>query len=468
MRIFKEGKQLSLFDWANSDKAKPYIGSKSNTANPSTPSVIPSKEDTRKEVWFNDKFLKEKFKEFDETFFENKLEPLNIDIKIKALQNGTHGQCSQRYNIVTDEIKPTSITINKNLDFPTRFDVESTLIHEMCHAYQSAVLCHGLYSLYKRDCESSKGTHGHGDLFFEAADLVNKSSENKEGYNVTQYSDKSLTYQRKVKNAKGWLSIGFNIDLMFLTWFSDTEKGRTALANYSGDHPVYAYKNEEVKSKVMSRTKTRGSAVYLTFAPILLFFTEMIDNGDLIPIYNRPETANISAFKFMIIKYKLNGKEQEFFISLKEPIDLDTILEKYKKAFSENKATDVYYAIIQPSDKLKEGLKYLPLEKNRVTTIEDPKWFDKLISTSGSSLSDWKELNMTRECLIRKKHNELLKKKRSLNTMCKDGTVKKDIFISEDNEEDTELEKKIKEIEEIPNFVGISKVTDDYIDFSIE
>ena len=85
--------------------------------------------------------------------------------------------------------------------------MEGVLVHEMCHEYQYEVLCEFKQSRITMDAKLGKGSFGHGPKFFEAAEMVNSSPENVEGFHITQYGAPDDATRVAYKKADGYLYV---------------------------------------------------------------------------------------------------------------------------------------------------------------------------------------------------------------------------------------------------------------------
>ena len=108
-----------------------------------------------------------------------------------------------------------------NANWKDRYTMEVVLVHEMCHEYQYEVLCEFKQSKVTLDAKLGSGSFGHGPKFFEAAEMVNSSPENVEGFHITQYGAPDDATRIAYKKADGYLYVyiedGKVVNIMFKT-----------------------------------------------------------------------------------------------------------------------------------------------------------------------------------------------------------------------------------------------------------
>lgn len=162
--------------------------------------------------------MKSKYDEYNRRFFGNQLSqkiPIELEDTVKA------GKKSGAYDFkpyyanhpdipfpdmphsfveVGDAIiKPIRIWISKR-KWKSRFQIENVLIHEMCHVYQIHRLLNSDWRSFLDDSKPNPYVNyeGHGEKFFDAADFcIHNSTDNFEGFEVTQFASADEYYERK-------------------------------------------------------------------------------------------------------------------------------------------------------------------------------------------------------------------------------------------------------------------------------
>ncbi len=290
LKRINEG-QLNLFDWKPKeiDPPKPTASKE--------PDSYGGRTDTDQSKWFTQSFLNKKYDEYNRRFFNNSLPDIPVKTGRKS-HGGTIGYCKLRGNRFTNSVWPNEIIIS-NKDYKNRFNMEDTLVHEMCHVYQIAILCDGKFDVYTADCKRGSGSSGHGPLFFKAADMVNNSPDNIEGFKVTQYDESGEIKNQAYTKADGWLILSPHLSFISTRIISDTPNGRSNLKKYN---PVcaFTYKDADIKTKYVDRLGIRGDKNYLYTLSWLKDAINDIKNGNLIPV-RMPEHK----------KYLFIGKSKE-------------------------------------------------------------------------------------------------------------------------------------------------------------
>lgn len=295
---YAEGKQLSFFDYYNAHKDDIKEEPKKNDVLPidnakeSEDSMFDAdgnykglSDDDYTQWEHNDEFLRDKYKEYNRRFFGGRL-PSEFSIYWGKLDKSSEGVTKQRGNIITDEIIPYAIVIATNNRFTSRYYLEGTIIHEMCHVYQANILCEGMFSKYKEDTKKGKGSYGHGPLFFQAANLVNNSPDNKEGFKITQYASfgESLSIGKKFKKADGYFAL--SVQPNYVTFKVIPESKKQRISNISDN--LFTYRDAEAKSYICNNIKAHGDlSLYLSptgSMRIISKIKQMIKDGELLPI----------------------------------------------------------------------------------------------------------------------------------------------------------------------------------------
>ena len=309
--------QLDLFSWTPK-KVNTYDG----------------KEDTDRSKWFNVSFLTNKYKEMNKRFFNSEL-PDYMPIGIKSIGRDTCGITHTVYNITRNTAEVIGIDINKNIKLTNRWVLEGILLHEMCHAYTTLILCHGKCDEDKKDANSSKGTRGHGPKFMAIASKVNDISKGIEDYKVKQYGDsEDAEFSYMVKDEKGYLGIAYDLDTIYIKVFPQSytlDKAKKELVPRQGNigipYNIYTYANADVKSKVFTNMFSRGEKSFYLGSRKTLFLNRLITNGDLVPVHTydgKGNNANIAMFlcirdhKVVVYYFKVEGPIDSFIASLED------------------------------------------------------------------------------------------------------------------------------------------------------
>ena len=205
--------------------------------------------DTEYSVWRTEEYLNKKFDEYNRRFFNQKL--TKIPIKFQGRSTKRYGwyyaqlaNSKQIRDSVMKEaeekglksweirnmldtrlhnelrVKSEGIFLT-NANWKDRYTMEGVLVHEMCHEYQYEVLCEFKQSKVTLDAKLGSGSFGHGPKFFEAAEMVNSSPENVEGFHITQYGAPDDATRVAYKKADGYLYVyiedGKVVNIMFKT-----------------------------------------------------------------------------------------------------------------------------------------------------------------------------------------------------------------------------------------------------------
>lgn len=261
--------QLDLFSW------KPKGGNSVDTA-------YDGLSDTDDKDWFNVSYLYKKYGEYNRRFFKSSLPELPLYIKT---YKHALGVCISLGSKSRNAINLKEICISK-LKFNNRFSMEQVLVHEMCHAYQIHILCDNSLTRYSMDAKQGSGSQGHGPLFFKAADLVNNSPENKEGFKITQYNEDINTAHRiGGKSTSGYCYIKPTLEGLFVYTIADTPSNKENIDYLKHYEPEYMYSYKDAEAKSICTThfgRTRGY-IY-PWQKIIESICNKIINGDLIPL----------------------------------------------------------------------------------------------------------------------------------------------------------------------------------------
>ena len=191
--------------------------------------------DTEYSVWRTEEYLNKKFDEYNRRFFNKKL--TKIPIKFQGRSTKRYGWYSAqlanskqiRDSVMKEaeekglksweirnmldtrlhnelRVKSEGIFLT-NANWKDRYTMEGVLVHEMCHEYQYEVLCEFKQSKVTLDAKLGSGSFGHGPKFFEAAEMVNSSPENVEGFHITQYGAPDDATRVAYKKADGYLYV---------------------------------------------------------------------------------------------------------------------------------------------------------------------------------------------------------------------------------------------------------------------
>lgn len=268
------------------------------------------REDTDMSIWFNERFLNDKFDEFNRRFFSNRLPKIPVEIKgvsgkklgccfyvtpneqvdalnttakeeIKAknVRNKMVAQSIIRRLIlemkIEQHVSRIQITDGK---WSNRFFLEGTLLHEMCHAYQLEILCEGLLSKMTVDNSTGHGSTGHGLKFFEAASLVNGSLENYEGFKITQYGAEGEMTRKAYKSVDGYLSIECLNNVLIKVTFVSKSRVRQAVMDMPNNTYFFSFRDGDVKATF----KPSGKRLELLTDDYTRKIEDAIKRGDLI------------------------------------------------------------------------------------------------------------------------------------------------------------------------------------------
>ena len=297
--------QLSLFDckYKNAPIEEPEQTSSNTDAN--TPEVYDGLSDTDESKWFNPEFLNRKYKEYNNRFFGGSLPFVNLGIKTRQSQGQTLGTTRSEGIKRLNKITPKSIEI-ANKKFSNRYTLENVLLHEMCHVHQIANLCNSNYSDYAKDCKEGSGTHGHGPKFFQAADLINKSSDNKEGFKVTQYNEETnVITNRPMKKIDGWVYIEPRFYGVSMFNIPDTPTGRSILPDID-KNKLFTYSTGEAKAHVMSIIG-RSSKRKIVYWKYVREICDMVKSGALKPVVSDSQLREV----YLVNEFVNGGKEVE-------------------------------------------------------------------------------------------------------------------------------------------------------------
>lgn len=191
--------------------------------------------DTEYSVWRTEEYLNKKFDEYNRRFFGGKL--TKIPVKFQGRSTKRYGWYSAqlanskqiRDSVMKEaeekglksweilnlldtrlhnelRVKSEGIFLT-NANWKDRYTMEGVLVHEMCHEYQYEVLCEFKQSKVTLDAKLGSGSFGHGPKFFEAAEMVNSSPENVEGFHITQYGAPDDATRVAYKKADGYLYV---------------------------------------------------------------------------------------------------------------------------------------------------------------------------------------------------------------------------------------------------------------------
>ena len=261
--------------------------------------------DTDYKTWRNDEYLNRKFDEYNRRFFGNKLPKIPVRIEGKSskvlgayhtkLQDTTQLKADlvkemedkdiykpyQQYwikNELEKRMKFESDYIHlSNVNWKDRKTFEDTLVHEMCHVYQYEVLCGMLCSEVRKDCKLGSGSKGHGPKFFEAADLVNNSPDNVEGFHITQFAAPDDATRVAYKKADGYFYLYVDDCCVMCCEFRG-EKNRKHPNDFHPFEYEFTYRDGDVKAR-LKPTKIQRFSVWGASATK---YAEAILNGDLV------------------------------------------------------------------------------------------------------------------------------------------------------------------------------------------
>ena len=268
------------------------------------------REDTDMSVWFNERFLNDKFDEFNRRFFSNRLPKIPVEIKgisgkklgcccyvtpneqVEALNTAAKDEIEAKN--VRNKLVAQSIVRRLLIDmkieqhvsriqitdgkWSNRFFLECTILHEMCHAYQLEILCEGLLSKMNADNSTGHGSTGHGIKFFDAAKLVNDSPENREGFKITQYGAEGEMTRKAYKSADGYLSIECLNNVLIQATFVSKSNVRQAIADMPNNTYFFSFKDGDVKATF----KPSGKRMSLLTEDYTRKVEDAIKRGDLV------------------------------------------------------------------------------------------------------------------------------------------------------------------------------------------
>lgn len=274
LKRINEG-QLNLFDWKPKeiDPPKPTVSKE--------PDPYGGLTDTDQSKWFTQSFLNKKYDEYNRKFFNGRLS--NIPVKTGRKASNTIGSCKFVGNLKSDSIEVLEISI-MDYAYESRFYLENVLLHEMCHVYQIEQLCKKKLSVYKKDSRQGSGSSGHGPLFFEAANLVNNSANNTEGFKITQYEEGGHVVSKRDTSIKldGWFFCDPSLYYVSLGCISNTTKGKQIMLD-SSPLALYTYKDVEIKKKLQEGFG-RKINMFGYDNKAVSDVINMIQEGNLIPV----------------------------------------------------------------------------------------------------------------------------------------------------------------------------------------
>ena len=297
--------QLSLFDWKDKNAPVEEPEQISSNTDTNTPEVYDGLLDTDESKWFNTHFLNKRYGEYNDRFFGGKLPDVKLGIKTRQSQGHTLGTTRSEGIKRLNQITPKSIDI-ANKKFSNRYTLENVLLHEMCHVHQIANLCNGDYSEYAKDCKLGSGSHGHGPKFFQSADLINKSANNKEGFKVTQYNEEEdVVKNRPMKKIDGWVYIDPRFYGVSMFNIPDTSTGRSLLPDVDKNN-LFTYATGEAKSHIMSIIG-RSSKRKIVYWKYMKEICNMVKTGALKPVVPDSQLKDV----YLISDFVNGGKEIE-------------------------------------------------------------------------------------------------------------------------------------------------------------
>ena len=228
---------------------------KNLTVEDKTSSTYDGVGDTEYSVWRTEEYLNKKFDEYNRRFFGGKL--TKIPVKFQGRSTKRFGWYSAqlanskqiRDSVMKEaeekglksweirnlldtrlhnelRVKSAGIFLT-NANWKDRYTMEGVLVHEMCHEYQYEVLCEFKQSRITMDAKLGKGSFGHGPKFFEAAEMVNSSPENVEGFHITQYGAPDDATRVAYKKADGYLYISIEDGKIANIGFTTDAKRKT-------------------------------------------------------------------------------------------------------------------------------------------------------------------------------------------------------------------------------------------------
>ena len=228
---------------------------KNLTVEDKTSSTYDGVGDTEYSVWRTEEYLNKKFDEYNRRFFGGKL--TKIPVKFQGRSTKRFGWYSAqlanskqiRDSVMKEaeekglksweirnlldtrlhnelRVKSAGIFLT-NANWKDRYTMEGVLVHEMCHEYQYEVLCEFKQSRITMDAKLGKGSFGHGPKFFEAAEMVNSSPENVEGFHITQYGAPDDATRVAYKKADGYLYVSIEDGKIANIGFTTDAKRKT-------------------------------------------------------------------------------------------------------------------------------------------------------------------------------------------------------------------------------------------------
>ena len=228
---------------------------KNLTVEDKTSSTYDGVGDTEYSVWRTEEYLNKKFDEYNRRFFGGKL--TKIPVKFQGRSTKRFGWYSAqlanskqiRDSVMKEaeekglksweirnlldtrlhnelRVKSAGIFLT-NANWKDRYTMEGVLVNEMCHEYQYEVLCEFKQSRITMDAKLGKGSFGHGPKFFEAAEMVNSSPENVEGFHITQYGAPDDATRVAYKKADGYLYISIEDGKIANIGFTTDAKRKT-------------------------------------------------------------------------------------------------------------------------------------------------------------------------------------------------------------------------------------------------
>lgn len=277
--------------------------------------------DTDYKTWRNDEYLSRKFDEYNRRFFGNNLPKIPVRIEGKSskvlgayhtkLQDTTQLKADlakeledkdiykpyQQYwikNELEKRMKFESDYIHlSNVNWKDRKTFEDTLIHEMCHVYQYEILCNMLCSEVRKDCKLGSGSKGHGPKFFEAADLVNNSPDNVEGFHITQYAAPDDATRVAYKKADGYFYLYVD-DCCVMCCEFRSERNRKHPNEFHPFEYEFTYRDGDAKAQ-LKPTKVQRLSVW---GPSADKYAEAILSGELVLIKYRSEKVLMEDMDF--------------------------------------------------------------------------------------------------------------------------------------------------------------------------
>lgn len=300
-RIYEN--QLDLFSWKPKEIDIPKSSSKKE------PEQYDGLSDKDQSKWFTESFFKKKYDEYNRRFFSNQL-PSDLPILKGRKASKTIGQCKFEGLRSKDYIRVIQLAL-MDYKYESRFYLEDTLLHEMCHVYQIEILCKNKLSLYKKDSKQGSGSSGHGPLFFEAANLVNNSPENIEGFKITQYEEGGHIESKRNTTMKldGWFKCEPTLYYVSLGCIANTPNGKQNLVD-SNPINIYTYANVETKKKLQDGFG-RKINIFGYDNRAVQDVLKMIQDGDLIPV--REPNKQVELFigkRKELFDHKDSGKYQ--------------------------------------------------------------------------------------------------------------------------------------------------------------